>query len=72
MNAELSAFSFFCFYFQFSTMPLGNDVITQAQSQAGSLPGGFGGKEGLKYFIQYFLRNTTPIIRNFYLNSPTL
>jgi len=31
------------------------NIIAQTQSQPGSLPGCFGGKEGLKYFIFYHL-----------------
>ena len=43
-----------------------HNIITQTQAQPGSLPGRFGGKERLEYFVQYFLRNAITIIGNFY------
>ena len=50
-------------------MPLGNDVVTQAQSQARSQAGGFGGEEGLKYLIQHLFRNTGTVIPDCYQND---
>jgi len=31
-----------------------HNIVTQTQTQAGSLPGGFGGKEGLKNLVVHF------------------
>src|SRR6218665_202086 len=43
------------------------NIICQAQTQAGSLPGGFGGEEGLEDLIDDFFWNTITVVANGYL-----
>ena len=43
-------------------MPLGDNIITQTQSQSRSLPGWFGGEKGLEYFFNHRCRNPSAVI----------
>ena len=51
LNNKSSSFSLFRFHFQFTSMSFRHYIITHTQAQARSLPGWFGGKERLKYFV---------------------
>ena len=44
------------------------NIITQAQTQSGSLPGGFGGKEGLEDFIDDVRWDTGAVVFHTYLD----
>ena len=69
LNCKFSSLTFFGVNLEFPTVRL-HDIVTQRQTQTGSLPGGFCGEEGLKNFIQYILWNAVPIVGNGYVNKP--
>src|SRR5689334_5319030 len=50
-------------------MTPGYDIIAQAQPQPCTKACRLGRKEGLKYFIQHFLRNSVSIISNPYFDT---
>ena len=50
-NAKGAALGFSGFKMYFSTMPFGDDVVGQAQSQPSTLPAWFGGIKRLKNFV---------------------
>jgi hypothetical protein len=39
-----------------------HNIVTQTQSQARSLSGGFGSEEGLEYFVFDFFRNAGAVV----------
>src|SRR5262245_6910115 len=55
------SFSLLRFNLNFSSVSF-DDVITQTQSQSGSVACWFGSEERLKNLIQYFLRNAISIV----------
>src|SRR5271154_5192026 len=63
LNNKLAPFPLFSTHFYFSSMRF-NNIITQAQTQSCSLTCWFCGKEWLKDFVNYFLRNAATIICN--------
>jgi hypothetical protein len=67
MNYKLTTFTFLRLNFHLPSMRLHN-IVSQAQSQTGSLAGGFGCEERLEDFIQNILRDAGAIIfyNNFY------
>ncbi len=56
-NNKLRKFTLLGVHLQAAAVPLGNNIVTQRQTQAGSLAGGLGGKEWLHYFVFDFIRN---------------
>lgn len=56
MNDKHSPFAFLTIHLDLAAVGL-DDVVAQTQTQTGSLAGGFGGEEGLKYLVSVSLWN---------------